>query len=80
MNKNNLYPIFLKLDQLKVLVVGGGNVGMEKVIALLFSSPDAQVTIVAPVIREELIESIRNHTTYKIIQRKFEEQDLMGLT
>ena len=25
--KNNLYPIFLKLEQLKVLLVGGGNVG-----------------------------------------------------
>ncbi|HRN46309.1 MAG TPA: bifunctional precorrin-2 dehydrogenase/sirohydrochlorin ferrochelatase, partial [Flavobacterium sp.] len=27
MEKNELYPIFLKLHQLNVLIVGGGNVG-----------------------------------------------------
>ncbi len=76
--KNNLYPIFLKLDELNALVVGGGNVGQEKVNALLFSSPDANVTIVAPVIKTELKEVIKHHTTYKIIERKFEDQDLDG--
>ncbi len=74
--KNNLYPIFLKLDELNVLVVGGGHVGLEKVSALLFSAPDANVTIVAPFIKDELKEAIRHHDTYKIIQREFEEQDL----
>ena len=34
--KNNLYPIFLKLDELNALVVGGGNVGLEKVNAYFF--------------------------------------------
>ena len=76
--KNNLYPIFLKLDELNALVVGGGNVGLEKVNALLFSSPDANVTIVAPEIKNELKEVIRHHTTYSILERKFEDQDLDG--
>jgi precorrin-2 dehydrogenase/sirohydrochlorin ferrochelatase len=26
--RNNLYPIFLKVHQLEVLIVGGGNVGL----------------------------------------------------
>ncbi len=56
--KNNLYPVFLKLDELNALVVGGGNVGLEKVSALLFSSPDANVTVVAPAIKSELKEAI----------------------
>jgi len=76
--KNNLYPVFLKLDELNALVVGGGNVGLEKVNALLFSSPDANVTIVAPAIRNELKDAIRNHTTYTIIEREFEDHDLHG--
>lgn len=76
--KNNLYPIFLKLDELNALVVGGGNVGLEKVNALLFSAPEANVTIIAPAIKNELREAIKLHTTYSIIERKFEDHDLDG--
>ncbi len=75
---NNLYPIFLKLDELNALVVGGGNVGLEKVNALLFSSPEAHVTIVAPVIKSELKEAIKHHSTYTLLERKFEDHDLEG--
>lgn len=76
--KNNLYPVFLKLDELNALVVGGGNVGFEKVRALLFSSPDAHVTIVALLIKHELKEAIQHHATYSIHEREFEESDLDG--
>ncbi len=44
---NELYPIFLKVSQLNVLIVGGGNVGFEKITFLLKSSPNANVTVVA---------------------------------
>ena len=50
--RNNLYPIFLKLSSLQVLIVGGGNVAQEKLDFILKSSPDAQVTIVSPMFRE----------------------------
>lgn len=39
--RNELYPIFLKLHQLNVLIVGGGNVGLEKLSFMLKSSPNA---------------------------------------
>lgn len=45
--RNELYPIFLKLHQLNVLIVGGGNVGLEKISFILKSSPNANVEIVA---------------------------------
>ena len=51
-NKNQLYPVFLKLDQLQTLLVGGGNVGLEKLQSLLSNSPSANITVVAPLIRE----------------------------
>jgi len=54
MERNNLYPIFLKMQQLEILIVGGGNVALEKLSFLLKSSPDAKVTIVAPVFKEEI--------------------------
>lgn len=47
MEKNELYPIFLKVNQLNVLIVGGGNVALEKLTFLLKSSPNANVHLVA---------------------------------
>ena len=47
-DRNNLYPIFLKVEQLEVLIVGGGFVAEEKLSFLLKSSPNAKVTMVAP--------------------------------
>lgn len=55
MERNNLYPIFLKAKNLNVLIVGGGYVAEEKLTFLLKSSPDANVTMVAPEFREDTI-------------------------
>ncbi|WP_298556024.1 bifunctional precorrin-2 dehydrogenase/sirohydrochlorin ferrochelatase [uncultured Algibacter sp.] len=56
MERNNLYPIFLKAKSLNVLIVGGGNVAEEKLTFLLKSSPDAYVTMVSPMFRAGTIE------------------------
>ncbi|KAA1244616.1 bifunctional precorrin-2 dehydrogenase/sirohydrochlorin ferrochelatase [Aquimarina sp. RZ0] len=53
--RNNLYPVFLKVKNLSVLIVGGGNVAEEKLTFLLKSSPDAKVTMVSPMFREKTI-------------------------
>ena len=50
---NTLYPIFLKTEQLAVLVVGGGYVALEKLQFLFKSSPNARVTLLAPMVRAE---------------------------
>jgi len=55
MERNNLYPIFLKTQQLEILIVGGGFVAEEKLHFLTKSSPDAKVTLVAPLFREDTI-------------------------
>ena len=39
-HENQLYPVFLKLDAVEILLVGGGNVALEKLQSLLFNSPD----------------------------------------
>jgi precorrin-2 dehydrogenase/sirohydrochlorin ferrochelatase len=56
MERNNLYPIFLKTKNLNVLIVGGGFVAEEKLTFLLKSSPDAKVLMVSPMFREGTIE------------------------
>lgn len=61
MERNNLYPIFLKTEQLRILIVGGGFVAEEKLHFLLKSSPDARVTLVAPYFREGTLEASSGH-------------------
>lgn len=56
MERNELYPIFLKVSNLKILIVGGGNVALEKLTFLLKSSPNAQVEMVSPMFREETLQ------------------------
>ena len=55
MDRNNLYPIFLKTEQLNVLIVGGGFVALEKLTFLLKSSPNANIEMVAPFFRPETL-------------------------
>ena len=74
--KNRLFPVFLKLEELDVLLVGGGNVGLEKLSAMLNNSPDTKVTMVADMFREELLAYVKNYPNVTLIKRKFEFSDL----
>jgi siroheme synthase (precorrin-2 oxidase/ferrochelatase) len=38
-NKNNLFPVFLKLEELRLLIVGAGEIGYEKLNTVLSNSP-----------------------------------------
>lgn len=74
---NNLFPIFLKLENLHTLIVGGGYVGLEKITAVLDNSPLARVTLVAPEIRAEIREIAAANSRINLIVRKFEDDDLL---
>ncbi|MEE1961967.1 bifunctional precorrin-2 dehydrogenase/sirohydrochlorin ferrochelatase [Allomuricauda taeanensis] len=77
MERNELYPIFLKVSQLKVLIVGGGNVGLEKLTFLLKSSPDAQVQMVALEFLPETVELAQKHDV-EMVQEAYHKQFLEG--
>lgn len=76
--RNTLFPVFLKLEDLDTLIVGGGNVGLEKLNALLKSSPGARVTVVAPLIREEIRQLATGSQHIRLIERKFRVRDLQS--
>lgn len=75
---NQLFPIFLKLnnDDLHLLIVGGGYVGLEKIEAVLGNSPEAKITLVAPEIRAEIREIAAHSPKVVLLQRTFEDFDL----
>ncbi len=77
-SKNKLYPIFLKLEQLHTLLVGAGNVGLEKLQSLLSNAPEARITIVAPSVKKEVKEFINDYPNCLLEERPFEVEDLEG--
>ncbi|MGB5236379.1 MAG: bifunctional precorrin-2 dehydrogenase/sirohydrochlorin ferrochelatase [Flavobacteriaceae bacterium] len=77
MDRNTLYPIFLKASNLKILIVGGGYVAEEKLSFLTKSSPDAQVTILAPLIREGTLKVARGNNV-KIIRDVYDADRIRG--
>ncbi len=73
---NHLFPVFLKLEELRVLLVGGGNVGLEKLTAILTNAPATSVLIVAPAVSENIIKLAARHPGVLIEKRNFEPGDL----
>ena len=77
MEKNELYPVFLKVSELEVLIVGGGNVGLEKLTFLLKSSPSARVTIVSKAFMPEVISLAKRHSV-SIVEDAYNSSYLKG--
>lgn len=78
--ENKLFPIFLKLEELSTLIVGGGYVGLEKLTAIISNSPAANITLVAPEIRDEIILLSKQFSNIKLVYRKFSEEDLKDIS
>jgi precorrin-2 dehydrogenase/sirohydrochlorin ferrochelatase len=77
MERNNLYPLFLKVKNLEVLIVGGGFVAQEKLEFLLKSSPDANVTMVSPFYRKTTKE-VANTGNVKLVEDIYNSDYLEG--
>ena len=79
MNSNPLFPIFLKANQLKVLIVGGGYVALEKLTALWNNSLEADVSLVAPHIKKEIKDFLLLGKNITLTEKHFEISDLEGI-
>jgi len=70
-----MYPLFLKLDNVKCLVIGGGAVAERKIVSLLES--DASVTLISPNTTDKLRELIKQKTVC-YHERLFKTGDTAG--
>jgi siroheme synthase-like protein len=75
---NRLFPVFLKLEKLSLLIVGGGYVGMEKLSAVLQNAPYTKIRLVATVISDEIKELVKDYPSVKLIEKPFESDDIDG--
>ncbi|NLR56990.1 bifunctional precorrin-2 dehydrogenase/sirohydrochlorin ferrochelatase [Chitinophaga polysaccharea] len=78
MEENHLFPVFFKLHRLQVLVVGGGNIGLEKANAMLENCPQANVTIVSLDFLPELTSLTHQYPNITLVQKSFSCGDLLG--
>src|SRR5688572_24058993 len=76
MERNNLFPVFLKLESLETLIVGGGHVGLEKLTAILKNSPRAKVSLVARTIHEPIKTLAADYPNVTLFERNFKLWDL----
>ncbi len=73
---NNLFPVFFKLNQLSVLIVGGGKIGLEKITAVLGNSPTTNVTLVATKVQAAIKAMQREYPNLVIKEKPYEISDL----
>ena len=75
---NQLFPIFVKLDQIQTLLVGGGNVALEKFQALISNDPSLNLTIIAREIIPSFKELLKEYPHIKLTIRPFEDIDIIN--
>ncbi|MCK5440762.1 MAG: bifunctional precorrin-2 dehydrogenase/sirohydrochlorin ferrochelatase [Maribacter sp.] len=75
--RNNLYPIFLKTSELSILIIGGGSVAHEKLTFLTKSSPDANITMVSPFFKVETKVLAKKYNV-ELVADTYQEKHLKG--
>ena len=75
---NELYPVFLRTDRLRILIVGGGEVGLEKAHFLLKSSPQSLVTILSLEFVSQIHKMKTAYPQLTLCQKAYEKNDLAG--
>ena len=75
-NKNTLYPVFVKIEKLNVLIIGGGSVALEKVGNILKSSPSTNVILISKEFHYEIVELSHFFSNISLIQKPYHKSDL----
>lgn len=73
---NQLFPAFIKLNELRTLLIGAGNVGLEKLNAIVNNSTQAHITIVAREIQADFFDIVAANPHITLKQKDFSADDL----
>ncbi|CAN5516840.1 hypothetical protein BH10BAC3_BH10BAC3_13990 [soil metagenome] len=75
-SNNRLFPVFLKLENLQLTIIGGGYVGYEKLNAVLQNSPATSIKLVAKEISCEIREMAAGYPNIVLIEKPYEATDI----
>ncbi|MFD0749316.1 bifunctional precorrin-2 dehydrogenase/sirohydrochlorin ferrochelatase [Mucilaginibacter calamicampi] len=73
---NQLFPVFLKLNELHTVLIGAGNVGLEKLTAILNNCNSATITVIGREVLPEVSRLSEHYAGVTIRQKSFEAIDL----
>lgn len=76
---NQLFPVFIKLNQLRTLVIGGGPVALEKLTAILKNSEQTVITLVAIEIIPAIYQLLAKYPQLNIQQKSYDNLDLKDI-
>lgn len=75
-DSNNLFPVFLKLEDLSLLIIGGGNIALEKLNSVLSNSPLTRVKLVGIEISEAIRKIAEERKTIELHERAYSMEDI----
>ena len=75
-SENNLFPVFLKLENLSLLIIGGGKVALEKLNAVLSNSPNTRIRLVATHISDSIKQISISKNNIELIERPYTIADM----
>lgn len=64
---NRLFPVFFKLEQLRVLLIGGGNVALEKLHAIVNNSPNTKLRIITKEANDEFRKLAESYPHFELV-------------
>lgn len=73
---NNLLPLFMKLESLRFLIIGEGNEGAKKLYEILAHSPSASITLINPVINDDIKQVTLSHPNIKLLAKAYHSDDI----
>ena len=76
LNGNNLFPVFLKLEELSLLIIGGGNVALEKLNAVLNNSPETKIKLVGIEISDAIKKIAEEKNNIQLFERTYTPDDI----
>jgi len=75
-SSNNLFPVFLKLEDLSLLIIGGGNVALEKLNAVLNNSPETRIKLVGIEISSAIKKIAEERNNIQLFERAYTPADV----
>ncbi len=75
---NRLFPVFLKLEQMKVLLVGAGNVGLEKLNTIVTNSPNTRLLVVAKELHADFVHTASYYKNVEIVKGEYSANYIDG--
>ena len=73
---NTLFPVFLKLERLRLLIIGGGIIGLEKLQSVINNSPATSITLVGITISDEIKEIAKSYPNIQLQEKPYNLSDL----